>query len=77
VKVRRTANTATLIILNHGKPAGAIAGRDFLRKPIMHRIRPSNCRTGRTYRPLPILLACLSALTLLSSFTIWAARSPA
>jgi 2-polyprenyl-3-methyl-5-hydroxy-6-metoxy-1,4-benzoquinol methylase len=70
VKVRRTANTATLIIPNHGKPAGAIAGRDFLRKPIMHCTLPSNCRTGRTYRPLPILLACLSALTLLSSFSI-------
>ncbi len=33
----------------------------------MHRTRPSNCLTRRT---LPVLLACLSALTLLSSASI-------
>jgi hypothetical protein len=43
----------------------------------MHRTRPSNCRTGRTYRTLPILLACLSALTLLSSASIEAVAQTA
>jgi hypothetical protein len=62
---RRAANAATLIISIYGNPAGAIAGSDFLRKPIMHRTRSHNCRTPHTRRTLPILLACLSALTLL------------
>jgi len=39
----------------------------FYEKPIMHRIRLRNCRTCLSHRTLPALLACLSALTLLSS----------
>jgi len=66
-KIHRAADAATLIIPIHGKPAHAIAGSDFLWKPIMHRTRSSNSHTHRT---LPVLLACLSALTLLSSASI-------
>ena len=66
----QAANAATLIISTYGKPAGAIAGSDFLRKPIMHRTRLRNCRTCYTHHTLPILLACLSALTLLSAVSI-------
>jgi len=69
---RRTANAATLVISIHGKPAGAIAGSDFLRKPIMHRTRFRNRRTSQ-----PMLAACLSALTLLSSASIDAAAQAA
>lgn len=36
-----------------GKPAHAIAGSDFLWKPIMHRTHSSNCHTHRTLRGLP------------------------
>ena len=43
----------------------------------MHRTRPSNCRTGRTYRTFSVLLSCLSALTLLSSASIDAVAQPA
>jgi len=60
-------DAATLIVAIHGKPAGVISGKSFLRKPIMHRTRSRNCSTSRTHRTLPILLACLSALALLSS----------
>jgi len=65
--MRRGANWATLITPIHGKSAGAFAGRDFLRKTTMYRTLLRNCRTHRT---LPMLLACLSALTLLSSASI-------
>jgi len=50
-----------------GKPAHAIAGSDFLWKPIMHRTHSSNCHTHRT---LPGLPACLTALTLLPSASV-------
>ncbi len=43
----------------------------------MHRTRSRNCRTAYTHRTLPILLACLSALTLLSSAHIDAAAPTA
>ena len=43
----------------------------------MHRTRPSNCRTGLSRRTFPILLTCLSALTLLSSASIDAVAQPA
>jgi precorrin-6B methylase 2 len=66
----RIASAATLILPIHGKLANAIAGSDFLRKPIMHRTRSSNCDTCRPRRALPFLLACLSALALLSSASI-------
>jgi ubiquinone/menaquinone biosynthesis C-methylase UbiE len=74
---RPTTNAATLITCMHGKPAGAIAGSDFLRKPIMHRTRLRNGRTRPIHRTLPVLLACLSALTLLSSFGTDAVAQPA
>jgi ubiquinone/menaquinone biosynthesis C-methylase UbiE len=67
---RPTTNAVTLITCMHGKPAGAIAGSDFLRKPIMH-------RTRHVHHTLPVLLACLSALTLLSSFGTDAVAQPA
>jgi ubiquinone/menaquinone biosynthesis C-methylase UbiE len=51
----------------HGKPAGAIAVSDFLRKPIMHRTHLRNRHASRTHRTLAVLLACLSALALASS----------
>ena len=72
--MRRGANRATLITPIHDKPAGAFAGRDFLRKTTMHRTLLHNSLTHRT---LPILLACLSALTLLSSASIDAAAQAA
>jgi precorrin-6B methylase 2 len=71
------ANGVTLIISIHGKPAGAVAGSDFLLKPIMYRIRSRNGRTSHTQRTLPILLACLSALALLSTAHIDAAAQAA
>jgi len=43
----------------------------------MHRTLSRSCRTFRTHRTLPILLACLSALTLLSSANIAAAPQAA
>jgi predicted O-methyltransferase YrrM len=36
----------------------------------MHRTRSSHCPTRHTHRTRPVLLACLAALTLLSSFSI-------
>lgn len=51
-------------------PAGAIAGSDFLHKPIVHCIRLHNGRTSNTQRTLPISLTCLSTLMLLSSASI-------
>jgi ubiquinone/menaquinone biosynthesis C-methylase UbiE len=45
----------------------AIHDSELLRKPIMHHIRLRNCRTCLTHHTRPILLTCLSALTLLSS----------
>ena len=73
----RQPNAATLIISMHGKLAGAIVGSDFLRKPIMHRTRSGNCRTSPTQRTLSVLLAYLSALTLLSSAGVDAAAQAA
>ena len=43
----------------------------------MHCNRSRNRRTRHTHRTLPILLACLSALTLLSSASIDAVAQPA
>ena len=74
---RRAANGATLIASIHSKPAGTTAGGDYLRKPIMQRTRSRHCRTAHTRRTLPILLACLSALTLLSSASTDAAAQAA
>ena len=39
------------------KPAGAIAGSEFLRKPIKHRTRSRNCRPFYTYSTPPVVLA--------------------
>jgi len=74
---RRAANGATLIASIHSKPAGATAGGDYLREPIMQRTRSRHCRTAHTRRTLPLLLACLSALTLLSSASTDAAAQAA
>ena len=74
---RRAANGATLIASIHSKPAGATAGGDYLRKPIMQRTRSRHCRTAHTRRTLPLLLAYLSALTLLSSASTDAAAQAA
>jgi len=44
----------------------------------MHRTRSRNCRTCHTHRTLPVLLACVSALTLLLSASLEAvAQAPA
>ena len=74
---RRAANGATLIASIHSKPAGATAGGDYLREPIMQRTRSRHCRTAHTRRTLPLLLAYLSALTLLSSASTDAAAQAA
>jgi precorrin-6B methylase 2 len=43
----------------------------------MHRTCPRNCRTSRTHRMLPVLLACLAALALPSSARIAAGAQSA
>ena len=53
-KVHHATDAATLIIPMQGKPAHAIAGSDFLWKPIMHRTHSSNCHTHRTLPGLPV-----------------------